>query len=102
MCGRARLSFDVSEIKIAFGVPPERPGAEFRGELERRAGRSAPGRALRYSRGQRSLDVMRWGLIPYWAKDIKIRFSTINARAAGAPGRARRSPIRRRRPSSTG
>jgi putative SOS response-associated peptidase YedK len=30
---------------------------------------------------QRSLDVMRWGLIPYWAKDIKIGFSTINARA---------------------
>jgi len=23
---------------------------------------------------------MRWGLIPYWAKDIKIGFSTINAR----------------------
>ena len=23
----------------------------------------------------------RWGLIPYWAKDIKIGFSTINARA---------------------
>jgi putative SOS response-associated peptidase YedK len=31
--------------------------------------------------GQRGLDVMRWGLIPYWAKDIKIGFSTINARA---------------------
>jgi putative SOS response-associated peptidase YedK len=30
---------------------------------------------------QRSLDVMRWGLIPYWAKDIKIGFSTIHARA---------------------
>ena len=24
---------------------------------------------------------MRWGLVPYWAKDIKIGFSTINARA---------------------
>jgi putative SOS response-associated peptidase YedK len=24
---------------------------------------------------------MRWGLIPYWAKDIKIGFSTFNARA---------------------
>jgi len=29
----------------------------------------------------RRLEVMRWGLIPYWAKDIKIGFSTINARA---------------------
>jgi hypothetical protein len=31
--------------------------------------------------GTRDLEVMRWGLIPYWAKDIKIGFSTINARA---------------------
>jgi putative SOS response-associated peptidase YedK len=31
--------------------------------------------------GGRRLKVMRWGLIPYWAKDIKIGFSTINARA---------------------
>jgi putative SOS response-associated peptidase YedK len=30
---------------------------------------------------QRSLDLMRWGLIPYWAKDIKIGYSTINAMA---------------------
>jgi len=29
--------------------------------------------------GSRSLDMMRWGLVPYWAKDLKIGFSTINA-----------------------
>jgi putative SOS response-associated peptidase YedK len=27
----------------------------------------------------RHLDVLRWGLIPYWAKDAKIGYSTINA-----------------------
>jgi len=31
--------------------------------------------------GQRELTVMRWGLVPYWAKDSKIVFSTINAKA---------------------
>jgi putative SOS response-associated peptidase YedK len=31
--------------------------------------------------GERSLDVVRWGLIPFWAKDIKIGFSTFKARA---------------------
>jgi putative SOS response-associated peptidase YedK len=30
---------------------------------------------------QRVLTVMRWGLIPYWAKDAKVGFSTINAKA---------------------
>jgi hypothetical protein len=29
MCGRARLSSDVSEIKVAFRIPPERPTPNF-------------------------------------------------------------------------
>jgi hypothetical protein len=29
MCGRARLSSDVSKIKVAFGFPPERPTPNF-------------------------------------------------------------------------
>ena len=32
----------------------------------------------------RSLDVMRWGLVPFWAKDIKVGFANINARAEGS------------------
>lgn len=31
--------------------------------------------------GRRELAMMRWGLIPFWAKDAKIAYSTINARA---------------------
>jgi putative SOS response-associated peptidase YedK len=31
--------------------------------------------------GQREFAMLRWGLIPYWAKDMKIAFSTINAMA---------------------
>jgi len=31
--------------------------------------------------GSRTLDLMRWGLVPYWAKDIKVGFSTSNAMA---------------------
>jgi putative SOS response-associated peptidase YedK len=33
--------------------------------------------------GQRQARRMRWGLVPYWAKDIKIGASLINARAEG-------------------
>jgi putative SOS response-associated peptidase YedK len=29
---------------------------------------------------QRTLDILRWGLIPNWAKDPKIAYKTINAR----------------------
>jgi putative SOS response-associated peptidase YedK len=31
--------------------------------------------------GERQLAMMRWGLVPWWAKDVKIGFSSINARA---------------------
>jgi putative SOS response-associated peptidase YedK len=31
--------------------------------------------------GEREIALMRWGLIPWWAKDGKIGFSTINAKA---------------------
>jgi putative SOS response-associated peptidase YedK len=31
--------------------------------------------------GKREFALMRWGLVPYWAKDARIGYSTINARA---------------------
>src|SRR5712671_3212257 len=76
MCGRARLSSDVSEIKIAFGIPPERPTPNIAPSWN-----LAPVVYFDARDGGRRLEIMRWGLIPYWAKDIKIGFSTINARA---------------------
>jgi putative SOS response-associated peptidase YedK len=31
--------------------------------------------------GHRELTIMRWGLIPFWSKDAKIGYSTINAKS---------------------
>jgi putative SOS response-associated peptidase YedK len=81
MCGRARLSSDVSEIKIAFGIPPERPSPNFPPSWNVAPTDPLPIVRFDANEKQRSLEIMRWGLIPYWAKDIKIGFSTINARA---------------------
>jgi putative SOS response-associated peptidase YedK len=81
MCGRARLSSDVSEIKIAFGIPPERPAPNFPPSWN--VAPTDPLPIVRFDAQEklRTLEIMRWGLIPYWEKDIKIGFSTINARA---------------------
>jgi putative SOS response-associated peptidase YedK len=48
--------------------------------------------------GERSLDVMRWGLVPFWAKDLKVGFANINAKAEGIESRpAFREAFQRRR-----
>jgi putative SOS response-associated peptidase YedK len=41
---------------------------------------------------------MRWGLIPFWAKDIKVGFANINAKAEGIESKpAFREAFQRRR-----
>src|SRR5919204_6358620 len=81
MCGRARLSSDVSEINLVFSVPPEQPTPNIPANWNAAPTEDLP--VVRYDAkaGERSLDVMRWGLVPFWAKDIKVGFANINAMA---------------------
>src|SRR6476469_433994 len=81
MCGRAKLETDVSEIKIAFRVPPDYPTPNFPPSWNVAPTDNLP--IVRYDpkTSHRTLDLTRWGLVPYWSKDIKIGFSTINAMA---------------------
>ena len=98
MCGRARLSSDVSEIKVAFRIPPERPAPNFPPSWNVAPTDSLPIVRFNPKEGQRSLDMMRWGLVPYWAKDIKVGFANINAKAEGIENKlAFREAFRQRR-----
>lgn len=48
--------------------------------------------------GQREMPLMRWGLVPSWAKDARIGLSTINARAEEAATKpAFRDALKKRR-----
>ena len=48
--------------------------------------------------GSREFALMRWGLVPFWAKDPKFGYSTINARAEEAPTKpAYREALKKRR-----
>jgi putative SOS response-associated peptidase YedK len=56
--------------------------------------------AIRYDAkaGERSLDLLPWGLVPFWAKDIKVGFANINAKAEGIESKpAFREAFQRRR-----
>jgi putative SOS response-associated peptidase YedK len=80
MCGRARLVTDYSEIRIELKFDDE-------GRVPNYAPRwnIAPSQdlltAVRDKHGKRRPVMMRWGLIPAWAKTADIAFSTFNARA---------------------
>jgi putative SOS response-associated peptidase YedK len=98
MCGRVHLSSDVSEIKLVFSIPPHRPSPNVAPSWN--VAPTDPLPIVRYDAqaGERSLGVMRWGLVPFWAKDIKVGFSNINARAEGIEGKpAFREAFQRRR-----
>jgi putative SOS response-associated peptidase YedK len=48
--------------------------------------------------GSREFSLMRWGLVPFWAKDAKFGYSTINARAEEAASKpAYREALKKRR-----
>jgi putative SOS response-associated peptidase YedK len=80
MCGRARLSTDYSETRIKLRFDPEYPAPNIPASWN-----VCPTDpmlvAIRSQDGKRVPQQMRWGLVPWWAKDIKVGFSSINARA---------------------
>ncbi len=48
--------------------------------------------------GNREFALMRWGLVPYWAKDAKMAYTTINARAEEVASKpAYREALKKRR-----
>jgi putative SOS response-associated peptidase YedK len=85
MCGRTKLPDDVSEIKLDLKIDFDAI-ADYRPRWN-----AAPTSLLPVvvsTSGKRTLTLMRWGLIPHWARDIKIGYSTFNARAEGIETRA--------------
>src|ERR1700724_2909150 len=80
MCGRYHRTTREEELARIYRIPiPSQPDLPISYNI-------APSQevlAIRFNpeTKQRSLDRLRWGLVPYWAKDEKIGFKTINARA---------------------
>jgi hypothetical protein len=73
MCGRARLSTDVSEIKLVFSIPPGVPVAR----------RRATGRALGALRPEPS-PTLRSGSVSAHPGDDRMTRAALCAAAAGA------------------
>jgi hypothetical protein len=75
MCGRARLSSDVSEIELIFSIQPDRPTPNIAPSWNVAPTDPLPVVRFDIRAGERSSDVIRWGLMPCWANDIKVGFA---------------------------
>jgi hypothetical protein len=71
MCGRVKMEGDFSQLKVAFGIPDDRQAINYAPSWNVAPTDSLP--IVRYNakEGHRTLDLMRWGLVPYWAKDLR-------------------------------
>ena len=85
MCGRAKLPDDVSEIKLDLKIDFDQIG-DYQPRWNAAPTSKLP--VVVSEARSRILTLMRWGLIPSWAKDPKIGFSTFNARAESLATRA--------------
>jgi putative SOS response-associated peptidase YedK len=94
VCGRFTLMADLKDLQSRFGFMNE----DF--DYARRYNVAPTNRVLTVlgENGDRTAAFMRWGLVPRWAKDIKIGSKMINARAEGLEQRsAFRGPFQRKR-----
>jgi len=95
MCGRYTLQATPEEIAAHFAVedPPL-----FKSHYNIAPTQNVPVVRLKPDTTKRELVLLRWGLIPSWAKDPKIAYSTINAKAETVAEKpAFRSAFRKRR-----
>lgn len=97
MCGRFTLAVDPADLIDAFGLDPNAsPDLAVVGPRFNIAPTQAV--AVVPNTGPRHLEVMRWGLIPSWAKDPKIGNTLINARGETVAEKPSfRSAFKRRR-----
>lgn len=88
MCGRFTIRTPQRQLAAAFDVDELPPGDEADGPPRFNVAPTQPVPIVR-DVGQdgtttRRLDLARWGLVPFWAKDTKIAARLINARAETA------------------
>ena len=79
MCGRYRRTTSEEELARRYHIPIPK---ELDLPISYNVAPSQKVLTIRFNpeTKERSLDALQWGLVPYWAKDPKIAYKTINAR----------------------
>jgi putative SOS response-associated peptidase YedK len=78
MCGRFTTTFEFSEIRVRWNLDRDIPSYTRRYNVAPETSPNIP--VIIRKGGVNECRLMRWGLIPSWAKDPTIGNQTINAR----------------------
>jgi len=81
MCGRAKLPQDYSTIKNQLGLSDNAPAPNIRPSWNIPPTQDMLCVRRHPKTGERVATLMRWGLIPEWAKSERLEYPTFNARA---------------------
>jgi putative SOS response-associated peptidase YedK len=81
MCGRAKLAQDYSTIKDQLGLSDSAPAPNIRPSWNIPPTQDVVCVRRHPKTGERVATLMRWGLIPEWAKSERLEYPTFNARA---------------------
>ncbi len=76
MCGRFTNTVSIKKLSERFGFPV--PKGNFPPRFNIAPGQEVP---VVVATPQKNLELMKWGLVPSWAKEEKIGYKMINARA---------------------
>ncbi|MEL6668462.1 MAG: SOS response-associated peptidase [Bacteroidota bacterium] len=97
MCGRYSIVIDEDKLRKQFGESLQLPFGQESLPTNYNVAPTQDGLVLTDAEPNR-LSLFRWGLVPFWAKDLKIGSRMINARSEGIVDKpAFRQAIRKRR-----
>src|SRR3972149_8083207 len=77
MCGRMTLTTDKDDLQSRFGYPDD-SSVLFKPRYNIAPSQDSP--VVTVKEDNRVLIMMRWGLIPFWAKEASIGYKMINAK----------------------
>jgi putative SOS response-associated peptidase YedK len=81
MCGRVKQVAELREIRVQFAIPDDHPAINLPAHWNGPPTEQFAVVRRNPNNGRRSLDLLRWGLVPWWSKEGRTAYATFNAQS---------------------
>ena len=76
MCARVKQVAELREIRLEFGIPDSAPAINMPARWNGPPSEDFAVVRRNPKTGARALDMLRWGLVPWWSKEARLRYAT--------------------------